>query len=173
MCVDNSAPRWQPGRLEERQGRRKGQGVPGVPRFPKAGFTRSVDCVERRPGARRGGRGPGGRRIIFPGKVGGRVYFCSSGVYVNEKKMELQTARDRAATASGTPRHGVPGPIKGRAGETFRRSPLTPSRRAAPISLSPPPPTHKIGSSVCNHRHLAPPQPAGAQSGLRIRKTLI
>lgn len=132
MCVDNSAPRWQPGRLEERQGRRKGQGVPGVPRFPKAGFTRSVDCVERRPGAHRGGRGPGGRRIIFPGKVGGRVYFCSSGVYVNEKKMELQTARDRTATASGTPRHGVPGPIKGRAGETFRSSPSPPLAELPP-----------------------------------------
>lgn len=36
----------------------------------------------------------------LPGEVGGRVYFCSSGVYVNEKRMELQTARD--AMASGT-----------------------------------------------------------------------
>lgn len=47
-----------------------------------------------RVGGPAGGRArAGGRWAASPGEVGGRVYFCSSGVYVNEKRMELQTAR--------------------------------------------------------------------------------
>lgn len=38
----------------------------------------------------------------LPGEVGGPVYFCSSGVYVNGKRMGLQTAHDPSPGLLGT-----------------------------------------------------------------------
>lgn len=95
-------------------------------------------------GSPRAGQGPaggsaraGGRGAVSPGEVGGRVYFCSSGVYVHGKRVELQTARrSRRGHRDSRPRSNQRarplGPLR-----TVSRTPL-PSNEV-PWCLLPPP----------------------------------
>lgn len=115
-----------------------------------------------------GGRArAGGRWAAFPGEVGGRVYFCSSGVYVNEKRMELQTAR---RSRCGHRRLNVPGPIKGRTGWA-RFGPLAePPLRLCEIASPPSNPPQMRHSLFAIIPPLHPWQPAVAQSDFWLRK---
>lgn len=67
------------------------------PEVRRPALGRGPPCDNQRPRVPPGQK-PAGQWALdhLPGEVGGPVYFCSSGVYVNGKGMGLQTACDRS-----------------------------------------------------------------------------
>jgi hypothetical protein len=80
----------------------------GVPDFKAARGAAALG--KGAPGDNRQPRAPPGQKPAgqwaldhLPCEVGGPVYFCSSGVYVNGKGMGLQTAYNRSQGPLGIP----------------------------------------------------------------------
>lgn len=138
-----------------------------APRAAWIAWTRAPRGAPRGQGSRPAGAG--GRWAVFPGKVGGPVYFCSSGVYVNEKRMELQTARrwsfSLRPSRRSPPRPNQKARILGR--WDSQRNLLT-GRNDHVASL-----TLQSGDAVCYHPPQPPLPPAVAQSGFWVIKIQI